>query len=126
VRLVEPDRLGRGREPIELQAAEALGPAAGSFEEAVDGARVDVADVGRRRDRAAVPRALDDPDDRLLGELGVPQERPPPLGEAALARRAVQAADALALAGPLDDREVAGAEPVEVGAAGVGAGEAGE
>jgi hypothetical protein len=40
-----------------------------------------------------------------------------------LARRAVQPADLLVLAGPLDDREVAGVEVVKLGAFRVGAGE---
>src|SRR5262249_41986668 len=57
VQLVELDRLGRGRELVQLEAVEVLGAAAGPLEDAVDGAGVDVADVGGRLDRAAVPQA---------------------------------------------------------------------
>jgi hypothetical protein len=45
VQFVKLDRLGRGREPLKLEPVEVLGAAAGSFEEAVDGARVDVAAI---------------------------------------------------------------------------------
>jgi hypothetical protein len=95
-------------------------------ERAAEGAGIDVAGVGGGLDRAAVPQALDDEDDGRLGELGGSQEGALPLGEATLAGRAIRPADLLVLAGPLADREVGGVGAVEVGAVGVGAGEAGE
>ena len=84
MQLVELDRLGRGRKPVELEAVEVRGAAAGRLEEVVNGPGVHVSDVGRRLDRAAVSQALDDPDDGLLRELAVPQQGPLPLGEPAL------------------------------------------
>jgi len=126
VQLVELDRLGRRGELIELEPMEVLGPTAARLEDAVDGAGVDVADVSSSLDRAAVGEALDDADDCRLGKLGVPEKGALPLGEAAFAGRAVQAADILVLAGPFDDREVGGVEAVEVRAFGVGAGEGGQ
>src|SRR5262249_13568398 len=95
---------------------EVFGATAGLFEDAVDRSRVDAADIRRGLDRAAVSEALDDADDRLFWELGVPQERPLSLSEPMLARLAVQSADLLVLAGPLDDRKVAGVELVKIGA----------
>src|SRR5206468_12019374 len=47
-----------------------------------NGAGVHVADVGRGGDRATMPEALDDADDGLFGELGVPQESPLAFAEA--------------------------------------------
>jgi hypothetical protein len=41
VQLVELDRLGRGREPLALEAVEVLGPAAGLLQEARDGAGIE-------------------------------------------------------------------------------------
>jgi len=58
MQLVELHRLGRRGEPLESQSMEVLGPAAGPFEDAVDGAWIDVADVGGRLDGAAVCEAL--------------------------------------------------------------------
>jgi hypothetical protein len=66
---------------------------------------------------------FDDADDRLLRELGIPQECPLSFGKPVLARRTVQPADLLVLAGPFDEAEVAGIEAVEVRALGIRAGE---
>src|SRR4051812_20549214 len=83
MQLVELGRLGRLIELIELEAVEVLGAAAGLFEHALDGARANVADAGRGLDRAAVPEALDDADDRLLGRPGIPQGRALQFGQPA-------------------------------------------
>jgi hypothetical protein len=124
--LVEWDgRRGHG-DPLPLPLVEVGGPAAGPLQQPRHGAGVDVADVGRGRDRAPMPQALDDADDGRFGELGGPQEGPLALAEARAAGGAVQAADVLGLADPFDHAEVAGAEAVEVAAVGVGAGQAGQ
>jgi hypothetical protein len=71
-----------------------------------------------------MPRLVDDADDGLFVDLGVSQERPLALAEAMAAGGAVQAADALVLAGPLDHAEIAAAEAVAVATLGVGTGQA--
>lgn len=124
MQFVELDRLGRRGELLELEPMEVFGPTAALLEDAVDGPGVDVADVGGGLDGTAVGKALDDADNGRLGEFGVPQEGALAFGEPAFAGRAVQAADVFGLTGPLDNREVGGVEAIEVGAFGVGAGEA--
>src|SRR5437868_4135576 len=82
VQFIELDGLRRRGESLPLQLVEVIGAAAGSLQEPRDGAGVHVADVRRSRDRAPVPEALDDTDDGLLGDLGVPQEGPLAFAEA--------------------------------------------
>src|SRR5437867_1682859 len=74
VQLVELDGLRGHGESLPLQFVKVLGAATGLLQQPRDGAGTHVADVRRGRDRATVPEALDDADDSLLGELGVPQE----------------------------------------------------
>jgi hypothetical protein len=123
MQFVELDSLGSSGELLELQSVEVFGTAARLLQQPIDGARVHVADIGRGLDRTAVAQTLDDPHDGRFGELGVPQECSLPLGEPEFAHRAVQAADVLVLASPLDDGKVTGVEAVETGAVGVRASE---
>ncbi len=81
MQFVELDRLGRLVELVELESMEVFGATAGLLEDAVDGAGIDVADVGGGLDRATMPEALDDPHDGRLGELGVSKEGALSLGE---------------------------------------------
>jgi hypothetical protein len=102
VQFIELDGFrGRG-ESLPLEVVEVRGAATASLPEPCDGAGVHVADVRRGRDRAPVPQALDDADDGLLGDLGVPQQGPLAFAEAMAAGGAVQASDVLVLADPLD------------------------
>ena len=124
MQFVELDDFRGHGESLPLQFVEVGGAATGLLQEPRDGAGVHVADVGRGRDRATMPEALDDADDGLFGDLGVLQEGPLTFAEAMAAGGAVQAPDVLVLAGPLDHAEIAGAEAVAVATVGVGTGQA--
>jgi len=102
---------------------EVLGPPARGPQEALDGAGVHLADIGRGLEGTAVAQALDDPHHGGQGELGVLQEGALVLAEALPAVGAVQPADVAVLADRLGHREVAGGEAIEGGAIGVGTGE---
>ena len=81
VQFVELDRFGSSSKPVQLEPVEVLGATAGLFEDAAHRAGVDIADVRCGLNRAAMSETLDDADDGLLGELGIPQQCPLPFGE---------------------------------------------
>src|SRR5438093_1197901 len=74
VQLVQLDRFRRLHEAVELQTMEILCPPAGCLQETLDGAWIDVTDVGRGLDGTAVRQALDEAHHGGLRKLGVLQE----------------------------------------------------
>jgi len=106
---------------LHLQVVEIIRPRPCLPQHALHRSGIDVANVRRSRDRAAMAQTLENTLERVVGQLRVLPQGAGAFAEAFAAVRAIQSANVLGVADPFDDAKIAGVESIEGGTIFIGA-----